>query len=36
MTWFKRDKEITWFHPDEETAILDHIRQITEPTLASG
>lgn len=25
MTWFKRDTEIRWFHPDEEAAILDHI-----------
>lgn len=22
MTWFKRDKEIRWFHPDEEQSIL--------------
>lgn len=22
MTWFKRDKEIHWFHPDEEQSIL--------------
>lgn len=25
MTWFKRDNNITWFHPDEEAAILQHI-----------
>ncbi len=25
MTWFKRDPDITWFHPEEETAILRHI-----------
>jgi tRNA dimethylallyltransferase len=25
MTWFKRDREITWFHPDIESAILQHI-----------
>lgn len=25
MTWFKRDNDITWFHPDEEEAIMQHI-----------
>jgi tRNA dimethylallyltransferase len=25
MTWFKRDPNITWFHPDDEAAILKHI-----------
>jgi tRNA dimethylallyltransferase len=25
MTWFKRDPDITWFHPDDEAAILKHI-----------
>lgn len=25
MTWFKRDKEIQWFHPEQETEILDYI-----------
>ena len=25
MTWFKRDEEIHWFHPDEETEILQTI-----------
>jgi tRNA dimethylallyltransferase len=25
MTWFKRDPEITWFHPDNEAAILQYI-----------
>ena len=25
MTWFKRDEEIQWFHPEQETEILDHI-----------
>jgi len=23
MTWFKRDKEIHWFHPDDEEAIIE-------------
>ncbi len=27
MTWFKRDEEIRWFHPDEETAILQYLSQ---------
>lgn len=26
MTWFKRDPEITWFHPDDETGILQQIQ----------
>ena len=25
MTWYQRDKDITWFHPDEMEAILAHI-----------
>ncbi|ADV43387.1 tRNA (adenosine(37)-N6)-dimethylallyltransferase MiaA [Bacteroides helcogenes] len=25
MTWFKRDKEICWFHPEQETEILKYI-----------
>jgi tRNA dimethylallyltransferase len=28
MTWFKRDPEITWFHPDNEAAILQYIIDI--------
>ena len=27
MTWFKRDDEIRWFHPDEESAILQYLSQ---------
>lgn len=27
MTWFKRDKDITWFHPDQEEEIIAFIRQ---------
>lgn len=26
MTWFKRDPEIAWFHPEEESRILQHIQ----------
>lgn len=25
MTWFKRDREIRWFHPEQEEAILSYI-----------
>lgn len=25
MTWFRRDKSIGWFHPDDRAAILTHI-----------
>lgn len=25
MTWFKRDTEIAWFHPDQQEDILQHI-----------
>lgn len=27
MTWFKRDEEIRWFNPDEESAILQYLSQ---------
>ena len=27
LTWFKRDTDITWFHPTEEDAIVQHIQQ---------
>jgi tRNA dimethylallyltransferase len=27
MTWFRRDKSISWFHPDDRDAILMHIRK---------
>lgn len=26
MTWFKRDTDIAWFHPDNEAGILSHIQ----------
>ncbi|MGB4414830.1 MAG: tRNA (adenosine(37)-N6)-dimethylallyltransferase MiaA [Paludibacter sp.] len=28
MTWFNRDKEIRWFHPDMDNAILDYINKV--------
>ena len=27
MTWFKRDEEIRWFHPDEEEEIIQYLKQ---------
>lgn len=27
MTWFKRDEKITWFHPDQQEEIINHIKQ---------
>lgn len=27
MTWFKRDTDIAWFHPDQEAEILEYIKQ---------
>ena len=27
MTWFKRDSEIAWFHPDDKTEILEYIKK---------
>ncbi len=27
ITWFKRDNEITWFHPDEKEAIFNFIKK---------
>lgn len=29
MTWFKRDPDIRWFHPDEEEAILRYLDEET-------
>jgi len=28
LTWFSRDAEIVWFHPDDGPAILQHIQQL--------
>ena len=27
MTWFKRDKEIRWFHPDNQEEIINYIKE---------
>ncbi len=27
VTWFKRDQDIQWFHPDDKTAILNYVAQ---------
>jgi len=29
MTWFKRDKDTRWFHPDDVQGITDYIKEIT-------
>jgi tRNA dimethylallyltransferase len=29
MTWFKRDKDIVWFHPDKEKDIIEYISKTT-------
>lgn len=28
MTWFKRDTEITWFHPDQQEQIMQYINNL--------
>lgn len=28
MTWFKRDEKIHWFHPEQETEILEYLRSV--------
>lgn len=28
MTWFKRDADITWFHPDQQKEIMNHINNL--------
>ena len=28
MTWFKRDEEIKWFHPEQETEILAYLHSV--------
>ena len=28
MTWFKRDEDITWFHPDQQEEILTHLNNL--------
>ena len=25
LTWYKKDEQISWFHPDEKTSIIDYI-----------
>jgi tRNA dimethylallyltransferase len=29
MTWFRKDKNIIWFHPDQESEILNFVRQLS-------
>lgn len=28
MTWFRRDEEIQWFHPDDEEGIMRHLKDL--------
>ena len=28
MTWFKRDEEIQWFHPDQEEEIMQMLQNM--------
>ena len=28
MTWFKRDEEIQWFHPDQEKEIMQVLQNM--------
>lgn len=28
MTWFKRDEELRWFHPEQEEEIINHLKGI--------
>ena len=28
LTWFRRDEQMSWFHPDDRTAIMNHIRLV--------
>ncbi len=30
LTWFNRDKEINWFHPDEETKIIEFVQNYAQ------
>ena len=31
MTWFKRDKEIVWFHPDESGRLIEYVSKKAGP-----
>jgi len=30
LTWFSREADITWFHPDEGPAILQRIQRVSK------
>jgi tRNA dimethylallyltransferase len=30
LTWFRRDEEVAWFHPDNQSDILKHIHQFIQ------
>ncbi len=33
MTWFKRDKDIHWFHPDETTDLFSYLDRLIKPEI---
>lgn len=36
LTWFRKDQEFTWFHPDDKAGILAHIQKNLAPNLADA
>ncbi|MBR6482698.1 MAG: tRNA (adenosine(37)-N6)-dimethylallyltransferase MiaA, partial [Bacteroidaceae bacterium] len=28
MTWFRRDEEVRWFHPEDANGILDYLQAV--------
>lgn len=32
MTWFRRDEEVHWFHPEDEKGILDYLQAVLKTT----
>ena len=28
LTWFNRDKEIAWFHPDDKEAVFRYLKNV--------
>ncbi len=36
LSWFNRDKDINWFHPNDEKAILDFVKDVGQQTTDNG
>jgi len=36
MTWFKKDPEITWFHPKQKAMVLRHIEHRIQESLLTS